>query len=81
MCGPGFQAVQIGFNSMSQGGLGFDLQKWLWLWVGGVRRGWLGWATYGSLSAVSSFRPPAVLGFLCDGDVMVHKTYIALKQE
>ena len=34
MCGPGSQAVQIGFNSMSQGGL-LDLRKGLWLWVGG----------------------------------------------
>ena len=33
MCGPGFQAVQIGFNSMSQGGL-LDLRKGLWLLMG-----------------------------------------------
>ena len=76
-----FKQFRLGLTPCHRAG--FDLRKWLWLVVGrgcagrGVRRGggWV-WANSGNLSALFSFRPPAVLGF-----VMVHRTYTALKLE
>ena len=60
-----------------KGGL-LDRRNGLWRWVGGVRRRWLGRATPGSLSAVSSFRPPDDFGTICDGST---KPYGAPEQE